>query len=217
MLPIAEFFEKNKGLVHDVSNRGYRRVVSLNVGLEYEDVFQEMSMAFLKAYEGFDESKGYKFTTYYYMAAFNHLNTWIKKTASDRIQHGTVSIEELNSRGDEDNNIADLIMVERLTPEHCAQYGQFVEHISESLSPLASWILEWTLSPPPELLDQVSKARAQAEYGRSLGIDTKCVINMSPRYVGSFILMLAQIPKAHIAEAINELSRLEYVDAKKYL
>lgn len=219
MLPVAEFYEQNKGLVHAVSRKGFARFSGLGVSMDYEDIFQEMSVIFLKAYEGFDDSKGFKFTTYFYMSAFNRINSWLQKLADERVVHGVVSIEELNARsgGDGENNLSDLLMIDRATPETYCQLNQFITHADKSLSPLASLILSWCLSPPPELLEQLRKAEVHAEYGRKLGFETRCMSKLTPRYVGGFVSMLTGIPKIHIVEATQELSKLEHIDVKKYL
>lgn len=219
MTAVGEYYDKNKGLVHAVSKKGYARFSGLGVSMDYDDIFQEMSVVFLKAYEGFDDSKGFKFTTYFYMAAFNKLNSWLQKLADERILHGVVSVEELNERSSSDgeNNIADLLMVERTTPETYCQLNQFLNHADNSLSPLAGWIMGWCISPPPQLMEQLKKAEIHAEYGRKMGFESRNFSRLTPRYVGNFIAMLTNMPKLHIAEAVQELSRLEYVDVKKYL
>lgn len=53
-----EFIEKNIPLVHSCCKR------FLNRGVEYEDLFQTGCIGLIKAVDGFDESLGYKFSTY---------------------------------------------------------------------------------------------------------------------------------------------------------
>lgn len=56
--PRAEFIEKNLGLVHACAGRFKGR------GVEYDDLFAAGSMGIVKAYDGFDESRGLCFSTY---------------------------------------------------------------------------------------------------------------------------------------------------------
>jgi len=86
----AEFYKANVGLVHTVSRKGYTRLVKARVTIDYEDVFQEMSMVFLKACDGFDESRGFKFSTYFFMAAYNRLNNWAQALIDDRMRYTSV-------------------------------------------------------------------------------------------------------------------------------
>lgn len=53
-----ELAEKNIALVHSLATRFRGR------GVEYDDLFQAGCMGLLKAAEGFDESRGLKFSTY---------------------------------------------------------------------------------------------------------------------------------------------------------
>ena len=54
----AEFIEQNLGLVHTICKRFAGK------GIEYEDLYQSGCMGLVKAYDGFDESRGLCFSTY---------------------------------------------------------------------------------------------------------------------------------------------------------
>lgn len=56
--PRAEFIENNLGLVHACAGRFKGR------GIEYEDLYAAGCMGIVKAYDGFDESRGLCFSTY---------------------------------------------------------------------------------------------------------------------------------------------------------
>lgn len=56
--PRAEFIEKNLGLVHACAGRFKGR------GVEYDDLFAAGSMGIVKAYDGFDVTRGLCFSTY---------------------------------------------------------------------------------------------------------------------------------------------------------
>ncbi len=56
--PRAEFIENNLGLVHSCAGRFKGR------GIEYDDLFAAGSVGIVKAYDGFDESRGLCFSTY---------------------------------------------------------------------------------------------------------------------------------------------------------
>ncbi len=56
--PRAEFIENNLGLVHSCAGRFKGR------GIEYDDLFSAGCMGIVKAYDGFDESRGLCFSTY---------------------------------------------------------------------------------------------------------------------------------------------------------
>ncbi len=56
--PRAEFIENNLGLVHACAGRFKGR------GIEYDDLYAAGCMGLVKAYDGFDESRGLCFSTY---------------------------------------------------------------------------------------------------------------------------------------------------------
>ncbi len=56
--PRTEFIENNLGLVHSCAGRFKGR------GIEYDDLYAAGCMGLVKAYDGFDESRGLCFSTY---------------------------------------------------------------------------------------------------------------------------------------------------------
>lgn len=214
----SEFYKANVGLVHTVARKGYSRLVSANVGIDYEDVFQEMSVVFLKAFEGFDPSRGFKFSTYFFMSAYNRLNAWAADMIDERLKHGVVSIEELND-GNEDENysLSEVLLVDEGTPEHSYRVVELLEHIARSLSPLASLLLTWSVAPPKELMDEIRKAELNAEFGRSLGLNVRCMASITPRYVGRFLRMVSDVSQGEIERAIKEIDALRYTEAKRFI
>jgi hypothetical protein len=97
-------FGEHTGFVHKLAVRYYARVRATKLSLDYEDVFGELSLAFVKARNGFDPSKGYVFTTYFGMCAQNHINNWLGKLCEEQYgeplpDDNTVSGLRQNSRG----------------------------------------------------------------------------------------------------------------------
>lgn len=213
----ADYYKANVGLVHSVSKKGYARLRSAGVGLDYDDIFQEMSIVFLKAYSGFDESQGFKFSTYYFRAAYNKLNTWAQKMIDERLEHGVVSIQELNHTEDGENSLEDVLMVDHATPEAQYRVTEFLNHVNDSLSPLASLILAWVLQPPPQVMTEIKRAEANAEFGRSLGYSSRCMVNITPRYIANFIQMISSVTQPDVDRALKEIDRLRYADVKDYI
>ena len=213
----ADYYKANVGLVHSVSKKGYGRLRSAGVGLDYDDIFQEMSIVFLKAYSGFDESQGFKFSTYYFRAAYNKLNTWAQKMIDERLEHGVVSIQELNHTEDGENSLEDVLMVDHTTPEAQYRVTQFLNHVNDTLSPLASLILARVLQPPPQVMTEIKRAEANAKFGRSLGYSSRCMVNVTPRYIGNFIQMISSVTQPDVERALKEIDRLRYADVKDYI
>lgn len=60
--PMDEFIAANSGLVHHVARR--YALAGARLGLEYEDIAQEGFIGLIKAYNRFDDTLGYTFSTY---------------------------------------------------------------------------------------------------------------------------------------------------------
>jgi RNA polymerase sigma factor (sigma-70 family) len=213
----ADFYKANVGLVHSVSRKGFARLTAARVGIDYEDVFQEMSMVFLKAYQGFDESRGFKFSTYFYMAAYNRLNAWATDMIDERVKHGVVSIDELNEAAGEDISLSESLFVDDTTPEDYVRAVQLLTHIKNKLSPLAGLILEWSIEPPQEVMQQIQAAQVNADYGRSRGLNSRCMAKPSPRYIAGFIRMISDVSAYEAERALKEIATLRYSDVKNFI
>jgi hypothetical protein len=206
----AEYYKANVGLVHTVSRKGYTRLLAARVTIDYEDVFQEMSIVFLKAYEKFDASLGFQFSTFFYRAAFNRLNNWAQDLIDDRLRYS--NIEDMGS--EEANDLESVLWQDHDTPEGHYAVNQMIEHIAKSLSPLASLIFTWSLAPPPEINQEIRKAQINAEFGRSLGYDTRCMAQLTPRYVANFVRLISDASQYEINKALKEIDKLKYSDLK---
>ena len=217
----ADFYKANMGLVHVVSRKGFSRLASAKVTIDYEDVFQEMSIVFLKAFEGFDESKGFKFSTYFFMCAYNRLNKWAQDLIEERLKHGVVSIDELNASSDEgDMDLASTLESfadPSADPESSYRVRELLEYMTRTLSPLAGLILEWSVAPPEEVLTEVEKAQQYAEYGRSVGFNSRCMVQVSPRYVASFIKMISDVSQPEVTRALKEIEDLRYLETPRFV
>lgn len=218
MTTAAQFYQENIGLIHTVARKGHTRLLRAGVALDYEDVFQEMAITFLKAHKMFDPAKGFQFSTYFFMAAYNRLNSWAQKMIEERLEHGVVSIQELGTRPDgEETNMEEVVMVDESTPDSYCRVTQFLEHIAQTLSPLATLILAWVVTPPQEIISEVRKAEAYAHYGRQRGHNVRCMVDITPRYVANFIRMISDVSQIEADRALREIERLRRSDAKQYL
>jgi len=70
-------FEDHKGIVHMQAKFGLRWAHGVGLAMDYDDMFQEASVAFVQAAAGFDPDKGIKFSAYFTMAAFSQFRKTI--------------------------------------------------------------------------------------------------------------------------------------------
>jgi hypothetical protein len=206
----------NTGLVHKIAGPCYRRALATGIAIDYDDVVGELTLAFVKSWQKFDESKGLKFSTYFTVAAHHQFNRFIEKQVAERMEHGVRSIEEINSWGSAGNTdgtltMEDVLPCAALTPEQRVSAQQQMEVLGRRLTPLTKLVLEWLLNPPPELSREVEAAVQHAVYSRAQGYNARVADNdVSVRAILKFIAMVkpGEITKDQIAETKEELTWL---------
>lgn len=200
---LDQFYRANMGLVHSTARRIRGRIVAIGIQMDHEDVVQELSVVFIKAFDGFDESKG-KFSTYFMWSAFNHFN----KMASQHersVEFSARSVEEMSTwTSDGDTmDMADLIPSGEPTPEQQVASLQAVEQALDSLSPLARSIVEVSMNPPECLEFENMASRVHAEHSRSMGIQRRSQPEVNLTFVCG-IFEAAGIDRGMVARARRE-------------
>ena len=87
--PRAEFIEKNLGLVHSCAGRFKGR------GIEYDDLFSAGCMGLVKAYDGFDGSRGLCFSTYAVPVILGEIKKLFRDSGTVKVSR---SLKELGMR-----------------------------------------------------------------------------------------------------------------------
>lgn len=64
-------FEDHHGLIYNQAMYGWTWASQIGVNMSFEDMFQEASLAFVLAAQGFNQEAGIRFSTYYVKAAFS--------------------------------------------------------------------------------------------------------------------------------------------------
>lgn len=98
-LSIDKFYADNTGLIHQVARKGYARMSAIGANLDYEDLFQELSITFIKSYEALDVERNGKFSTYFFMAARNRINALAEDFEMERLGLRTVRRKEIGADG----------------------------------------------------------------------------------------------------------------------
>lgn len=193
------FYKDNIGLVHKVARKVHSRTLAIGAAIEYVDLVQEASITMMKAYELFDPTLGFRFSTYYMRAAFNQLNRMVDSYQKDASILGVFSMSAaVNEDGDELNGET-TIDGDHPTPEQVLESKQMVDFIQKKLSPLALTILDCMVNPP-ELLEQEWAA------SRSMGLTN--YVEMSREFVSDYIRKLTGVSAIEIKSARAEISSL---------
>lgn len=182
--------------------------MKIGMAMDYDDIFQELSVVFIKAYDGFDESKG-QFSTYFTWAAYNRVNVMAKRHENS-IEFTARSVDEIATWGDGDNdmNIGDLIPAGDGTPEQITEATQAFRQFASRLSPLAARMVELAIDPPACFDLELEAAAAHAEEGRASGRPSRCKrqsINLS--FIGH-VLVKAGVNERDVGNARKEVVKL---------
>lgn len=197
--PFEDFYRSNIGLVHKVAGRVHARMLAVGAAIEMDDIVQEASMTMLKAYRGFDPSKGFAFSSYFTRAALYDLNRLTKMHDRDARDLGVMS---LHGRIGEDGEAIDMestIDGAHGSPEEMLECKQLLARIGDKLSPLAYKMLEVMLDPPEQF-------EREWAIQRELG-DTH-LSEMSLAFVAEFVGRLTNANPLEIVSARREISRL---------
>ena len=164
-----QFYADNVGLIHKVASNGFRRLQAMGASLEYQDLFQDLTVVFIHSFDAFDPALGNKFSTYYVPAAYNRVNRLAEKVRVERIEGGTVSIEEMSDHSEDQLPFEERIASNAATPEQHAEISSMARDMARHLSPLAQQILDLAIDPPEFMEHEFVAQQAHAEFARSLG------------------------------------------------
>lgn len=167
-------FEGNIGMMHKLAGKYYRRAKALGVGYEYDDIMQEMFLAWRKAADGFDESRGFRFSTYFYRVANVHANREIFKDHRDdgHLEVNHVSIQS-PSFSEEHSSLEELLQDElaQSTEETVEVYDE-VNALLRNVSQPTALVIKYLVDPPQELMEEIDMRanRVNGGYAKGVGI-----------------------------------------------
>lgn len=88
-------FKDHAGLLHRFAKGGYARLMNAGVSIDYEDVFQEMCVGYVKAAEKYKPDSGINFSTYMGRAVINNFNKYAEKELNTHFRLGLISVQAL--------------------------------------------------------------------------------------------------------------------------
>ena len=83
----SAFIEQNLGLVHSCAGRFRGR------GLEYDDLYSAGCMGLIKAYDGFDETRGVCFSTYAVPVILGEIKKLFREELGESVENITLAIQ----------------------------------------------------------------------------------------------------------------------------
>lgn len=202
---LDKFYAENTGLIHDVARKGYGRLQAIGASEGYEDLVQELSITFIKAYEQFEPERG-EFSTYFVRSAYNRMNKIAAEFELERCEAGVRSFEEIDALTDcEDASFLDVIASNVLTPEQVAINRSMLERLDKILSPLAREIALWIVVPPEFVGSELNAHQAHVDYARSKGHERRNKTHLGMSFICDMMELIGIASKVELRQARLEL------------
>lgn len=180
---LPQYYADNVGLIHIVTKKGYGRLTGMGSSYSYEDLFQDLSVVFIKAFDAFDDNAGFKFSTYFTSSAYRKLNKIAEKIQIERIEMKTRSTEEMAANMEDGDGETMDIACPCATPFDMAEATSAMRYLTDHLSPLAATMLAMATDPPEFIEREFAAAYAHAAYAREGGGSNRARMNLTVGFV----------------------------------
>lgn len=154
-------FEAHKGLLHKMARKGYGRLMDLNMVIDYEDVFQEMSLAYVKAAQKYDATKGITFGAYLGRAVWNEFNRFVEREQGENF----ASLDSFEKGEDDDLDVYSAVPSNCLTPEQLIELKQEAQYKNKRSGKLTKYLISQLLNPSPKIVEAFNR-ETEKESGR---------------------------------------------------
>ena len=200
-------YEDHVGLLHKLAKRGYAWLEAAHSHLDYEDVYQEMCVGFVKAVEKWNPERGITFSAYMGTAAWNNFIKVAKKRIDEKVGLNVVSYDSLDE--DEDGSFAEDVLLADSDAEHVLdalirkQEARLrIRHLSDN----ARAIIKELISPSAELVEAHEGLLEHYALAHQMGLSVGYRVHNAPSvtFIGRFL----NIPKPRVEKIRDELHRV---------
>lgn len=164
-------FEDYQKLVSQQAWKALTRLHALGIhSMEYEDVFQEMSLYFTIALKTFDPSKGFVFSTYLVTVMQRRFQRVIEALVEERANISSVEELEARTSSEEDFSLYEYIATSEPLIEDSVSHKQEMMAKINKLSDRTKVVLMELTNPSAELEEEFNAKSAHILFGREMGI-----------------------------------------------
>lgn len=193
-------FEDYDRLCHKIAHKETNRLNAQGVRAEYEDVYQDVCLTWIKAAEKFEPDRGFRFSTYLTTAAQNNLRrSWKNRVVEPK----SVSFDHPAS--EHGRTLAETLPDDQDTADIGVEQRQLAEEKLSMLSPLTRRIVEIIYDPPEIIRQEVRAFKARQRHAVELGI-TKFV--QGGDLSVQFMMDLLRVPPHQRRAIRDELKRV---------
>lgn len=194
------FRQKNIGLLRKVARKVHARLHAMGAAVEYDDVEQEATIVMMRAFEGYDPSTGFAFSTYFTKAAFYDLNKFVRDHEKDVQVLGVFSMDAAVGEDEDGAGMEGYIDGGHGSPEQLMEAQQLLREIEERLSPLAYKMLELMIDPPELVSQEWETTRKMQQHSQT---------EMTVGFVGNYLRRVMGVSAADIRFASAEIGNLK--------
>jgi len=148
-------WEDYERFVAQLSWKSHRRSRMAGRPMEFDDIFQEAATAYVRALRTFKPELGFRFITYLGAAVNSSLANY-KKKMDRQLVGRTVS---LDSMLEEDGDAHEVFPGYDPSPLDELMATDSLENSLRELGPLGEQMIEWMISPPPEIEAELNALR----------------------------------------------------------
>lgn len=202
----AEFtYSDHRKLIEAFAGRVSRRLFAAGArAVTFEDIVQELSVAWTIARERWNPEAGIPFVPYLRRGMINHINRW----AQHEIGFAHLAPMSLDFATEEgEGQFHEIVPATDTAQDDLLAGKQHREKMLKRLSPGARQVLEILESPPESVVNEFRALRAKSEYGRSRGIPVIAPKHMTLRLVMD-VLGLSTCDRKAVYEEFKKLSAL---------
>lgn len=166
-----DHFGEYRRTVMRLAYKVLRRVTAAGMRApDIEDIYQELSVAYLIAKRHYRPETQVPFGAYLMRGMYQHINRWV----SDQMKQDKETAFSLDQSvlDDDEGSLGDVIPNDEKSPEDLITERDAYQQTMSKLSPRARKFIELLESPPPELVREVRAMQARAAYGKQRGFAT---------------------------------------------
>jgi RNA polymerase sigma factor (sigma-70 family) len=158
-------FEDYQNFARKLARSGHHWVQKAGGTADYEDVFQEVCLAFVTATQKHDPEKS-SFSTYFAKAAHTQIIKFVQKNVNTSHSEN-VSLDE--SITEDGGTMLDILPADTMCPDQAVQVSHRKARFLDKLAPLPRKVVEELIEPSPIVLTQFNAVKAKSELGKKKG------------------------------------------------
>lgn len=207
MLNAETYYKDNVKLVHKFARKVFARAKTIGAPMEYEDVFQEASLVFLKCFQSFDPNAGFAFSSYFSRAFYFEVNKMLADYETEIIKAGTRSIEDYEANSEE-CWFLEVIPSDEATPDELVELAQTARILTEKVSRNLAIVIELLVNPQQWMVDELLNLRRHVEYARSLGIEKRAKPEITIDHICRCLTMIGVFDSSDVNGVKREVRKL---------